>query len=371
MAFHYDDKESYAKILQDTHNALINRFERLDDSKNAQELEQILYEIKITAKSLGKNQDPVSEELYQQYLELIKTAFLIQNQNRGKGTQFQNLSINTLFGRKHGTQVSSSADDIFEEDLAAILAAASQLNDKNSQINMEVFLSGAKSANLRSLKNIDIENQYKDTIIEIINKMAEKSGSRAKVQNLNVATGKIDIKGYSQSLKISKDLPFNVIRLMELMKDATFSLKNYKSFRNGEFISPEEIGLHLGNTNLYKAITGTLSEIGAGYRQQNSFFYRGAYTYLGDKHGLADQVATHFGHMRLIYELRGSGLLDETEHILPVKYLIYNDPSSDAIYVKDTASLLRDLLLSSSPNYKLFGGITLQAGKIKSTDNKT
>jgi hypothetical protein len=366
MAFHYSDEESYAKILQDAHNALINRFKRLDDSKNAQELERILYEIKITAKSLNKNQDPVSKELYQQYLELIQTASSIQNQNRGKGTQLRKLSANTLFRREHGTQVSSSADDIFEEDLAAVLTAASQLNNKNSKINMEMFLLGSKSAKLKSLKNINLENEYEDTVIEIINKMAEKSGSRAKVQNLNVATGKIDIKGFSQSLEISKDLPFNISRLMELMKDATFSLKNYKSFKNGTFIDPEEIGLHLGNTNLYKAITGTLSEIGVGYKQQNSFFYRGAYTYLGNKHGLENQVATHFGHMRLIYELRGSGLLDESGHVLPVKYLIYNDPNSDAIYVKDTASLLKDLLMSSSTNYKLFGGIILQSGKIKS-----
>jgi hypothetical protein len=81
---------------------------------------------------------------------------------------------------------------------------------------------------------------------------------------------------------------------------------------------------------------------------------------------LGDEVATHFGHMRLIYELRGSGLLDENNHVLPVKYIIYNDPYSDAIYVKDTASILREILLSDVPNPKLFGGISISAGKIKS-----
>jgi hypothetical protein len=33
---------------------------------------------------------------------------------------------------------------------------------------------------------------------------------------------------------------------------------------------------------------------------------------------------------------------------MPVKYLIYNDPNSDAIYVKDTASIILEALDSAT-----------------------
>jgi len=362
MAFQYSDNEDFSKILDNAHEAFKSRFKRLDDSKNAAELEKILTEIKKTARSFSNKRDPVEQELYSQYEELINIATSLQNKNRKR-----NLSKSTLFSRVHGTAVSTTANDIFEEDLAAVLAAAQIMNDKESNVDMEIFLFGAKSANTRALNNINLQTVLERTPINLINKMAERAGSRYRAKQLNVTTGKIDVKGYSKTLEISKDLPFNIQRLMELMKDATFTAKNYKTFRKNGRISLDELNLHLGNTNLYKAITGALSEIGAGHKQQQSFFYRGANTYLGNVHELGEKVATHFGHMRIIYELRGSGLLDESGHVSTAKYLIYNDPTSDAVFVKDTASLLYELIDSNTS--KLFGGIEVKAIQAKS--NKT
>ncbi|MDD7754540.1 MAG: hypothetical protein PUJ51_08535 [Clostridiales bacterium] len=51
---------------------------------------------------------------------------------------------------------------------------------------------------------------------------------------------------------------------------------------------------------------------------------------------------------------------------MPVKYLIYNDPSSDAIYVKDTASIILEALDSAIHSNNLLGDITLSASKVKS-----
>lgn len=359
MAFHYSDEESFEEVLNNAHKAFINRFKRTNNKKEAQELEKILLEIKLTARSLSSKRDPVSQELYDQYLELINTATSIQNLNRKN-----KFSASGLFSRTHDTKTSiKAADDIFEEDLAAILAAGEVLNGSSS-VNLETYLTGGKSASSRALNNFQKEI-VEDTPIDLLNKMAKKAQYRYQASNLRVNTGKIDVKGYSINMEISKDLPFNIQRLMELMKDATFTAKNYKSFKQGEFVDINEIGLHLGNTNLYKAVTGALSEIGAGHKQQQSIFYRGAYTYLGNKHNLAQEVATHFGHMRMIYELRGSGLLDESgQHVTYAKYLIYNDPSSDAIYVRDTASLLYEMIDSNTS--KLFGGISISAGKVKS-----
>jgi hypothetical protein len=70
--------------------------------------------------------------------------------------------------------------------------------------------------------------------------------------------------------------------------------------------------------------------------------------------------------LRFIYELRGSGLLDQNGLVMPVKYLIYNDPDSDAIFVKDTASLILEILESSTRINSLLGEVTLSAYKVQS-----
>ena len=74
----------------------------------------------------------------------------------------------------------------------------------------------------------------------------------------------MDVRGKAVTLNYSKDLPVNVERLMYLMKDATFSAKNYTSNEGQKLFS--EIGLHLGQSNLYKAITGALSEVQMGHK---------------------------------------------------------------------------------------------------------
>jgi hypothetical protein len=54
------------------------------------------------------------------------------------------------------------------------------------------------------------------------------------------------------------------------MKDAAISAKNYKStsWAGGQMSIKDlaEINLQLGHTNLYKAITGALSEVKLGHR---------------------------------------------------------------------------------------------------------
>ena len=53
-----------------------------------------------------------------QYEELINTAFNIQSQFHGSG-----FKASTLFRRSNKTKTVAAADNIFEEYLAAILAA--------------------------------------------------------------------------------------------------------------------------------------------------------------------------------------------------------------------------------------------------------
>lgn len=103
-----------------------------------------------------------------------------------------------------------------------------------------------------------------------------------------------------------------------------------------------------------------------GHKQQLEFFYRGINTILYNSHGNGDLTAQHFRHLRFIYEIRGSGLLNKNGYVAPVKYLIYNDPSSDAIFVKDTASIILEALEASSRSSKILGELSISASKINS-----
>lgn len=359
----YSRDKPYGEILEEIHRRMRLKMQRDQHKREALELQTILQEIKKVAADFDNIEDSrVGQEMREQYMELIETAFQIQSKFHGSG-----FKASTLFRRGHKTKTIATADNIFEEDLAAILAAGELLGG-NENITMDYFLLGTKGTGTKATRHYNPNDLIDDKNVEkLLQQLAEKEHKRVSTQ-VRDATGKIDISGKAVTLNYTKELPFKISRLMQLMKDATFSAKSYSSkawdIENKKDWS--EIGLHLGNSNLYKAVTGALSEVKMGYKQQNSFFFRGMNTILNNCHGLGDATATHFSHLRFIYELRGSGLLDENGLIMPVKFLIYNDPSSDAIYVKSTASIILEALDSATRGNNLLGDISLSASKVQS-----
>ncbi len=362
----YEDSKDYSQILQDIHNRMILKMKTKTLKKNAQELQNILQEIKLVAHHfdhVNGNTSPISNELFEQYYDLVKQAFEIQ-----KGYHQAPFSVDTLFRRAHTkSALKSGADDIFEEDLAAILAAGEFLGG-NETIQLNSFLTGGQSTSTKAVSKYNALTTMIDdkNVNDLLKQLAEKESKRVSTQ-VQAATGKIDISGQAVTLNYTKNLPIKVERLMQLMKDATFSAKNYTSHAYDITKAKDwtEIGLDLGNTNLYKAVTGALSELQIGYKQQTKFFFRGMNTILHNCHSYGDITAQHFTHLRFIYELRGSGLLNDQGLVTPVKYLIYNDPSSDAIFVKDTASIILEALNSATRTNNLLGSITLSASKVK------
>lgn len=354
-------KEDFSVALQKIHDAMIKKMKTKTDKRNALELQSILQQIKQTAKEMNSISDSApGAAINSDFQELINQAFLFQKKSGVHGGLLQ---ANTLFRRQHGTKTVKEADDIFEEDLAAVLAAAEFMGG-NTSISMQDFLVGTSSTTTRSIANL-----ADDTASGILQKLAEYENKKVSTK-ITKNTGKVDINGKSITLSYSKDLPFSIERLLVLMKDATISAKNYKStsWANGQVSIKDlaEINLQLGHTNLYKAITGALSEVKLGHKQQHEIFYRGINTIINNSHGYGDITQLHFNHLRFIYELRGSGLLDSNGLVMPVKYLIYNDPDSDAIFVKDTASLILEILQSSTRVNSLLGEVTLSASKVKS-----
>ena len=354
----YSDYKPYSNILQDVHDAMLAKMKIKTLKKDALELQTILQEIKLASKDFQNlDKSIIGNEMYSQYYELIDKAHTIQMSTHGG-----RLKASTLFQREHSRKkLKTGADDIFEEDLAAILAAGNWMGT-GEKGDIKTYLVGGQSASTRSSNYLNEE--FKSITENLLKQLAEKEKKRVSTE-VRKATGKIDVTGQNITLDFKYPIPFKVERLMTLMKDATISAKNYTS-RIGHSLDSKElsnIGLHMGTTNLYKAVTGALSEIKMGHKQQTSFFFRGVNTILNNSHGNGDLTKQHFSHLRFIYEVRGSGLLGSDGLIMPVKFLIDNDPHSDAIFVKDTASLILENMEKST---NLFNTIIVTANKVES-----
>lgn len=96
----------------------------------------------------------------------------------------------------------------------------------------------------------------------------------------------------------------------------------------------------LGRSHFYRAFSGPLLDLGYDIRTTNSAIFAGQNVV--DR---KENVAQHFFHLRYIYELTGSGIIyTDGGYLGEVKYLIYNDPATDNIYVKSAAEILEEVL---------------------------
>ena len=187
-------KSNYEHDLNSIHNAMLAKMKRNTNKREAQELQTILQEIKITAKHLKDGITPkdfISQELFDQYAQLIEETAALQNQfHRG------NYAAHTLFRRAHNYNQTfeTGADDIFEEDLAAILATIGSKTTNKDLGNIELYLVGGKTAGAKNINLIKtLGKDYENQSIEVVNKMAEKSGSRTKVKEIKTSVHKTDV----------------------------------------------------------------------------------------------------------------------------------------------------------------------------------
>ena len=357
----YANANSYCARLDEIHKQIIAKMKRTTSQAKALELQTILQEIKNIAYDLSSTDTSVvAQAMQSEYYDLVQTAFSLQKPLHGK-----TLTAHTLFRRGHKSVKSKIADNIFEEDLAAIIAAGEFLGG-NTNINLSNFIVGGQTSGTRaSDKAFDFLG--KEQTLNLLKKMANKEQTRAQSQIKNTA-GKIDITGERVTLSYNKVLPNNIERLMVLMKNATFTAKSYtsKNWHTGNIKQWSEIGLHLGNSNLIKAIPGALMETKIGHNQAIQLFAQGVdiYTGRGYTKQQKDIIAEHFTHLRFIYELRGSGLLDSANKKSFAEFLIYNDPASKTILVKDTASIIVEALQNTRKHYNLLGLMTLSVDKI-------
>lgn len=322
------------------------------DKARAREMESVLYQIK----NLNTNtNNPIDKALFQQAGTIINESLSALNARR-KGRS--KLTAQQLFHRTHSTHTGAGGDDIFEEELAAVLASIESLAT-GTTVDFTSKLTGRQAANIKLEQEVDktvekVLTQYNKRLTKTISSTGTREGQKKHTVNTRAASGKVDVTGIS-NMTVTADLNPAWERLFQLFSNCTFSVKNYSSK------ATTSLNIHLGSTNIYKALYGALSQSGRNEKEINYIIMAGLRSYMASKN---HTVATHFYHLRFIYELTGVGLHDREGPISGVDFLIYNDPSSDAIYVRSTADLILQEL-NRKRTASLLSGISLTKSMFK------
>ena len=237
----------------------------------------------------------------------------------------------------------------FEKQLSNVVySILNQVSDGDLQKN---YQSGLKKIHVGSkTSNIDLEKNILDptvqTALTSVGTKTEKyfntQHGKEKMYYLTNVQGKVDVRGYS--VKVVGSPNSYLLEIYDLLKDATFSAKNYTAFYWNNNLKVYQWGgsLRLGATNFFRCFYGVLSDLGYNHPIIMSAFWSSYYGWERQP-----QVALRLNQIRFVYELTGAGLLKGGN----VKYLIYNNPQTNEIYVQSTAKIIKDHLTSDLVGY--------------------
>lgn len=322
-----------ATFLNQVHSEMIQKYTKSGPlgnanqmESNARELENFFRTLKMDAKNGSGN--AVKTMINQQILSDIQQLH-------------PNKKISKLFRREGGLNFEKELSDV----IYSILAQVSDVEiEKNSNL-IKMINVGSKTANIA---NGELESVLLDPTVQ---RILEQTGTKTKkyfqnnankqlLYNLQDVSGKIDIQGLTVPIR-GNPSP-ELLRIYNLLKNATFSAKNYGDFYWDRKLNSYQWSgnLRLGNTNVFRAFYGVLSDL--KYRKPTIISAFQASWHEAERNPI---VALRVNQIRFVYELIGAGLKYNAEVMNGhVKYLIYNDPGSDNIYVRSTAKIISDLL---------------------------
>ena len=322
-------------FLNEVHKNMIDRYNvqsEFNEYKNkAQILQEFLQDLKGYANDPNYQIKYFNAEILESVLGRIK-----ESNSR--------INLNALFqhpGRKGGFQ--------FENELARVFSAVA-LEVTGKKISYTKFKSG------QAMAGIDLENILnEETLQEIYSNLQTQLRQQGIVDENDLGElikkyyfvsgdrqGKIDNRG----LAISFDfIPNNKLHeVFNIINSATFSLKNYSSFKFNkttmQYDLPNNNPLTLGSTQFEKAIAGGLQSL--GYNNYSTIVS----ATMAMQNSKSSTVQAHANHLRFLYELTGEGLVYNRGlgKLGPVEYLIYNDPTGSGIYVKSSYELIQKVI---------------------------
>ena len=341
MYYNGNNKYRVNTFLGQVHTAMKSKYIASSsiDSQNALELQKFFQELKKASLTYDPN-NPIGNEVIRAVLDGV-----IKNSPA-------NFKIENLFGQVGHSYASNAYESgaRFERELTRVIQAVYEgVSDRDFEFDEKQVNIGSQTASSINLSDELLGDKQIQAMLKAVGTKTQKyitmsDGSKKLAYYLRDVDGKIDVKGYE--IAITGNPSPELLKIYELLKDATFTAKNYNSMtwdqKAETYVESTGTTLSLGKTNIYRAIVGTLEDLGYDERTSRSAFWAGF-----NKVNQGDQnTINHFYHLRYIYELIGSGIKYDGKSFGTAKYLIYNDPSG-GIWVKSTAEILADLLNSS------------------------
>lgn len=354
MYYNGNNRYPIKSFLNTVHKDLINKYATANQEEinNAAKLQEFFQTLKRGAKNYN-NKDIIESEVIQLILDEINTLGIKKHSN---------FNIARMFGERGGSR--------FENEITRVIEAVyNNLTDDDFIFDSTQVNIGGERISTDLTQEILGEKKIQQTMKALgvktqKNIQDNNTGEISKQYYFQDVDGKIDIKGYE--ITITAKPNEELLAIYNLLKDATFTAKNYDSKTNywlgeefTEDISSNPIGL--GETNPIRAIYSVLSDFGYEHRTSLSAICHG---YNKIKKENDETVITHMYHLKLAYELMGIGLKYQGKSYGIAKYLIYNDPSGD-IYVKSTIDILSNLLKEENIPGNPFGRITLSRNRVK------
>ena len=342
MYYNGNNRYRVSTFMNEVHSLIALKYEKVvqEDIYQAQKLQDFFREIKIAAQN---DNGIIGNEIIQLIINSIQLPNGEKSKNLFKGT-----------GRTGGFR--------FERELTAIIEAVymnltdevidiGQINIGSQKVDADFQNLGDKMAQ-KILKEVGTQTQRR----------LEKDDKKAKKKfYLSSVDGKIDVKGYTINIKAEANP--ELVEIYNLLKDATFSAKNYNSMtwdeKAKQYVEMQgHKSITLGKTNLYRSIVGTLNNLGYDQRTAESALWAG----LNKIKDGDNDIANHFYHLRYVYELTGAGLTYNGESFGGVRFLIYNDPSGE-LYVKAASEILIDVLETQIELSQALSTITIPKSK--------
>lgn len=364
--------QDFSQILQEIHDKMKDKINKRKNDKKAEEIEKFLKEIKKTVKILSENKTKkltIEKGIDQELVNLIQQTL---DMRLGKDTD---ITSTKLFGNRSKEIQAFNADDIFEEELSFLIKAATKM--KKINLTSEILI-GGKSGSTQAMNTQFIKKFQEEiggSIIDITNdalkEQAKKYNSlkNKQIKKISARAIKSDIAIPKLEITGSLNKGDKIDKFLKLISGESFTLKNYQSYKEdtNTFKTLSRIDIHLGNTNPYKAITGTLSEIYKNVKAQQRIYYRGMIILAGkdknEKTATPEKVDAHFSHLKFIYELQGTGLIDKKSgKNIKAKYIIWNDPDTERVIVRSTDTIIK--MYWQKYNKNVFGDFSISGSKL-------
>lgn len=327
------------------------------DEPIAKEIESLLRLIKTRNFALedANTRDPFQNAFREEAMEILDMA--LSGINLGRGTGWR-----SLFGHQHGfikdgqvmnkggVATAFGGNDIFEEELAAVIAAIEAKATGKTSLDIRSHLVGSVQANVDSLGQ-ELDSSGQEIVTEFMKRVNKKFKTAVEKGEVGLyskpffRSGKTDVTGGTISATAELDPAWE--HLISLFSGRTFSVKNYISTEHSTAME-----ISLGSTDYYKALYSALSSVGYSDRYVKKIIFGGMGEYNKyEGSGAAQNIAYHFYHIKYMYELTGVGLkLQDGTPLASADFFIYNEPDTPNVYVRSTAKMILDELENQDPD---------------------